>query len=272
MPLPNLKSTMQETALEAGKAIMEIYNSPQNKIEYKNDNSPVTLADKKAEAIITKALKERYKNIPIIAEEAASTNSFCLPEISNSKFFLVDALDGTKEFIRKRTDFTVNIALIEHGTPIAGIVYAPAHKTAWICSNGKAEKINFAQNGAEQTKTTINVRETNKNGPQTAIISFSHSNKETEDYLENFNITKRLAAGSSIKFCLIAEGRADIYPRFGRTMEWDTAAGDAVLRAAGGRVVQQDNLTALQYGKINQSHDADFANPFFIADNIKIKT
>ena len=262
MSLPNLKAVMEAASYAAGKEIMEIYNLAQNEVEYKDDNSPVTIADREAETVIIKTLQEHYPNIPIVAEEAASCGK--LPDITNSKFFLVDPLDGTKEFICKRADFTVNIALIEDGVPVAGIVYAPAREQAWVSEGGKAEKITF-KNGIEQERTPISVRKP-ANGPEIAVISFSHSNDETENYLKQFNITDRTSAGSSMKFCLIAEGSADVYPRFGRTMEWDTAAGDAVLRAAGGRVVLEDGSTPLPYGKRNQAHDTDFANPFFIAD------
>ncbi len=263
MSLPNLKTVMENAAYAAGKAVMEIYNMTQNEVEYKADNSPVTVADQEAETIIIEALKEHYKDIPIVAEEAASNGD--LPDISDSSFFLVDALDGTKEFICKKTDFTINIALIENGLPVSGIVYAPALEIAWICDQGKAEKITLID-GKESSRESIHVRKT-QNGPEIAVVSHSHSNDETENYLKNFNITQRTSAGSSLKFCLIAEGSADIYPRFGRTMEWDTAAGEAVLKAAGGRVVLQDGSTLLPYGKTNQANDTDFANPFFIADS-----
>ncbi len=267
MSLPNLKAVIENAAYDAGKVIMEIYNQAESKVEYKDDNSPVTEADKQGEIIITKALKKHYPDIPIVAEEAASAGD--LPDIAGTPFFLVDPVDGTKEFINKRSDFTVNIALIDNGVPMAGIVYAPARGEVWLGIDDKAEKITFTD-GKESSREPISVRK-NADGPEIAVVSHSHCSQETEDYLKNFNITERTSAGSSLKFCLVAQGSADIYPRFGRTMEWDTGAGDAVLRCAGGRVVLEDGSTPLPYGKTNQPNDSDFANPFFIADNQKEK-
>ncbi len=263
MTLPNLKSILEIAVYDAAKAIMNIYEQTDGKVEYKNDNSPVTEADRQGEIIITRILQKHYPNISIVAEEAVSNGG--TPNISDKPFFLVDPLDGTKEFINKRTDFTVNIAMIKNYIPITGIIYAPARGEIWIGENSKAEKVTLIDN-KEIKREPIHARKTN-NSPKLAVISYSHSNIETQNYLKKLNITKHMSAGSSLKFCLIAEGKADIYPRFGRTMEWDTAAGDAILRCAGGRVVLEDGLTPLIYGKINQPHDSDFANPFFIADN-----
>ena len=260
MVLPDLKKVLEQTALEAGEVIMEIYNAEESSVRYKNDKSPVTEADGQAEDIITRVLKDLYPEIPIIAEEAFSAGN--APDLSGSLFFLVDPLDGTKEFISKRSDFTVNIALIENQAPVAGVVYAPAQQAMWIAVDGKVEKV--VLDGGKNVRTDIQVRKTDK--PEIAVVSHFHNDEDTMVYLDKNNITESVSAGSSLKFCLVAEGSADVYPRFGRTMEWDTAAADAVLRAAGGRVVTTDG-SLLLYGKTNQSHDTDFANSFFIADN-----
>ncbi len=255
----NLKTILLDTAYEAGDAIMEIYSAQSKKFEYKNDNSPVTKADQRAEAVIIEALSKSYYGTPIIAEEAVSCGN--VPSIEGSSFFLVDALDGTKEFINGRSDFTVNIALIREACPVAGIVYAPVHKTAWVGIDRLAEKIS----NEERPDEVVRVSEQQAKGKR-VVVSHSHNNEETEAYLAKLEIAERMSCGSSMKFCMVAEGSADVYPRFGRTMEWDTAAGDAVLRAAGGRTLTIDQKP-LEYGKRNQAHYNDFANPFFVADS-----
>ena len=259
----NLKNVLLDAAFEAGDAIMDVYHEQEDQVQYKDDKSPVTKADEEAENIILQKLSASYSAIPVIAEEAVSCGK--ITSTDERYFFLVDPLDGTKEFITRRQDFTVNIALIDNTLPIAGIVYAPAQRTAWLGIENRAEKILRDTNQHQPIRVSTACAETGKR----AVVSLSHNSEETEAYLKNFSIAERVSYGSSIKFCMIAEGAADMYPRFGRTMEWDTAAGDAVLRAAGGRTITVDEKP-LCYGKRNQANDCDFANPFFIADNSQL--
>jgi 3'(2'), 5'-bisphosphate nucleotidase len=249
----------ERIALEAGASILAVYEAGPS-VCYKDDRSPVTEADELAEAIILGRLAAAFPDIPVVAEEAVASG--CVPDIGCGTFFLVDPLDGTKEFINRRDDFTVNIALIEGNLPVAGIVYAPATRCAYVADRGRAEKLVFANGGAVGHRQAIRVR---ARGPVlTAVASRSHCTSETEAFLAGHGVTDLTSVGSSLKFCLLAEGSADVYPRFGRTMEWDTAAGDAVLNAAGGSVVRLDG-SRLRYGKMKQADDSDFANPHFVA-------
>lgn len=244
--------------LAAGAEIMRIYVTD-FAVVTKGDASPVTEADQKAEAIILSGLKHIAPGIPVIAEEEAAAGRF--PTTAGT-FFLVDPLDGTKEFISKNGEFTVNIALIEDGKPVLGAVYAPALGKIWWGSVGKGAFMAEVKEGVVGEARAISVRQ--PQGGLIAVGSRSHGGAETQAYLEAFTVADFVAAGSSLKFCLIAEGRADIYPRMGRTMEWDTAAGDAILRAAGGRVETLDGQP-LRYGKRFQDNDGDYANPHFVA-------
>lgn len=250
---------LEKLALDAGKAILEVYHAGPS-VSYKQDASPVTEADERAEAIILAGLKSAYPDIPVVAEEAAAAGN--IPDVSGQKFFLVDPLDGTKEFINRRDDFTVNIALIDNGVPVAGIVYAPARKVAYTGIDGQAEKLVIADDLTIASREKIGCRKAA--AEMTAVASRSHNSPETEEFLTKQGITSTKSVGSSLKFCLVAEGAADVYPRFGRTMEWDTAAGDAVLRAAGGMTLDSaDNV--FRYGKTSQASDSDFANGHFVA-------
>jgi 3'(2'), 5'-bisphosphate nucleotidase len=251
--------TFETLALAAGKAILEVYNAGPS-VSYKQDASPVTEADERAEAIILAGLKAAYPDIPVVAEEAAAAGN--IPDVSGKRFFLVDPLDGTKEFINRRDDFTVNIALIEDGIPVAGIVYAPARKVAYTGSDGHAEKLVIADDLTIASRERIGCRKAAEE--LTAVASRSHNSPETEAFLNERGITSTRSVGSSLKFCMVAEGAADVYPRFGRTMEWDTAAGDAVLRAAGGMTLDLEDK-AFRYGKTKQASDSDFANGHFVA-------
>lgn len=244
--------------LAAGAEIMRIYATDFT-VRDKDDASPVTEADGAAEAIILAGLKKLAPGIPIIAEEEASAGRF--PSVAGT-FFLVDPLDGTKEFINKNGEFTVNIALIEDGAPVLGAVYAPALNRIWWGAKGAGAFVADVKSGVVGDPQPIRVR--SPKGPLTAIGSRSHGSEATQDYLKAYDVADFVAAGSSLKFCLLAEGKADIYPRMGRTMEWDTAAGDAVLRAAGGRVETLDGQ-ALRYGKRFDSGDGAYANPHFVA-------
>lgn len=210
--------------------------------------------------MILARLGEALPDVPVVAEEAVSVGK--VPDVTGRSFILVDPLDGTKEFINRRPEFTVNIALIENGIPVTGIVYAPALGFAYVGSGAGAYKLTVSPDFTIADRRPIAARL--RRAPPVAVASRSHNNAETEQFLAANAITEYRSIGSSLKFCLLAEGEADVYPRFGRTMEWDTAAGDAVLRAAGGETRRLDG-TPLVYGKTMQASDTDFANPFFIA-------
>jgi 3'(2'), 5'-bisphosphate nucleotidase len=241
-------AALTDAAAKAGAAIMAHYGDA-TEVERKDDDSPVTKADRDSEKILLAALEALAPNIPIVSEESAGDRTAPLPP----RFFLVDPLDGTKEFIKKRNDFTVNVALIEEGYPRFGLVYAPARSLlAVTIADGVAIEAEMppsadgADLGALQQRR-LHVRNAEASG-LTALVSLSHLDPETEAFLTGLNIAERSSAGSSVKFLEIARGRADIYPRFGPTMEWDTAAGQAVLEASGGRVVDADSAR-FRYGK-----------------------
>jgi 3'(2'), 5'-bisphosphate nucleotidase len=246
-------------ALAAGKEILRIYSSPSVDVATKADSSPVTEADACAEAVILAGLRDAFPDIPVVAEEEVAAGR--VPDTSGC-FFLVDPLDGTKEFISRNGEFTVNIALIDDGVPVAGIVYAPALGDIYIGSREDGAAHARVSEGACSDWSPIRCRA----APPilTAVGSRSHGTEETARFLERYNVGSFVSSGSSLKFCLVASGDADIYPRLGRTMEWDTAAGDAVLRAAGGLVTDLEGRP-LTYNKRNQAHDTDFANDFFVA-------
>ncbi|MDQ2704990.1 MAG: 3'(2'),5'-bisphosphate nucleotidase CysQ [Pseudomonadota bacterium] len=251
-------AVFESLALRAGGRIMEIFHSG-CAVEQKDDASPVTEADRAAERIILEGLRSAFPDIPCVAEEEAAAG--ILPGDLGSAFFLVDPLDGTKEFVKRNGDFTVNIALVRNGAPEIGVVYAPANGRFFSARPGRAERLELdAENGI--SRHAIQVR--NRSRSLTVVASRSHRTPETDDFIGKVDAAEIVSIGSSLKFCLLANGEADLYPRFGRTMEWDTAAGDAVLRAAGGLTTTLDGKP-LAYGKRNQANDADFANPFFIA-------
>lgn len=249
----------KRAALEAGQAILEVYRAGAH-VRLKSDCSPVTEADQRAEAIILRHLADAFPDIPVIAEE--SVEAGMLPEIAGNRFFLVDPLDGTREFINKNDDFTVNIALIDNGVPIAGIVYAPAKHVGYAALGGKAERFSVSDDFQIHDLQPITTRSYAK--IPVALISRSHCNVETEAFVSAHDITEFASIGSSLKFCLLAEGKADVYPRYGRTMLWDTAAGDAILRAAGGITLAPDGLP-LRYHPAEIRSSADLANPNFVA-------
>jgi len=240
-------------AVRAGDVIMDIYKTDFD-VQIKSDNSPVTKADQLAEELITRAiLKIAGAHFPVVGEEAFSDGK--APDIGNSPFWLVDPLDGTKEFMSKNGEFTVNIALIDAGLPVLGVVHAPALGHTFLGSPHGA----FADLDGTGPKP-IHCRPHPTPG-LTALVSRNHKTPETETFLEDFKIAEEMSAGSSLKFCTIARGAADLYPRLGRTMEWDTAAGHAVLAAAGGTVTDL-NGKPLIYGK------PGFENPHFVAKGV----
>ena len=252
-------AVFERAALSAGRAILEVYEKGAT-VSLKADASPVTEADERAEAVILAILAEALPHIPVVAEESVAAGR--VPDISGGPFILVDPLDGTKEFINRRPDFTVNIAFIDHGVPVAGVVYAPASGVAYSGSPAGARKFSVTAEYEIADSRAIRVRETPRS--VVAVASRSHNSPETEAFLTEQGIGECISVGSSLKFCLVAEGAADVYPRFGRTMEWDTAAGDAVLRAAGGRMLTPEGQPFV-YGKRNQPTDSDFANGYFVA-------
>ena len=251
----HLETEMRRLAIEAGAAIMEIYRSGEFGTEAKADQSPVTAADHAADALISEGLREAFPGVPLVTEEQAASHG---QEIST--FLIVDPLDGTKEFVRRRGDFTVNIAYVEEGVPIRGVVYAPARGRLFLtlADGTAAEEEGPFDPARPGPRRPIRVARPD-NAALRVVASKSHRDQATDDYIARYEVAEAVAAGSSLKFCLVAAGEADLYPRLGRTMEWDTAAGDAVLRAAGGRVVRLEDHAPLPYGK------PGFANPRFVA-------
>ncbi|AUJ65246.1 3'(2'),5'-bisphosphate nucleotidase [Aestuarium zhoushanense] len=255
MNLEKLVTVMRQLSLEAGDKIMEVYNSPDFEIKTKSDESPVTEADEAADAIISAGLRAAFPDVALVTEEQADSHGQDV-----STFLIVDPLDGTKEFINRRGDFTVNIAYVLDGSPVRGIVYAPAKERLFYTDAGgnAVEEI-----GPFDKETVGELKPIRVSKPDNealfVVASKSHRDQATDDYLAKYKAKDLKSAGSSLKFCLVATGEADLYPRVGRTMEWDTAAGHAVLVGAGGDVVRFDNHQPLRYGK------EGFANPFFIA-------
>jgi 3'(2'), 5'-bisphosphate nucleotidase len=241
---------------DAAVAVMEVYESD-FEVRTKDDKSPVSDADERAEIIILARLQAEFPEIPVLAEESFSAG--VKPDIED-RFILVDPVDGTKEFINKNGEFTVNIALIEHGKPVAGCVYAPAIGRIYL--GGTRALCGTCQPGDNVVFENLSEIRTRipADGAMTALMSRSHVDDQTLAFAERHGVTERISAGSSLKFCLLAEGRADVYPRFGPTMEWDTAAGHAVLQAAGGCVLTPDG-DVFVYGK----RDAGYLNGNFVA-------
>ncbi len=242
-------------AVEAGAVIDRFYREG-CAVMQKADQSPVTEADRAAEAIILARLHEIAPGLPIVAEEEAAAGR--IPEIGRA-FALVDPLDGTKEFVARSGEFTVNIAIVLDGTPTMGVVYAPALSRLWAADAAGAWACDVPPGGdLPEARTRIVVRQPPVDG-LTVIASRSHGASRANEYLKTFRVAEKISAGSSLKFCRVAEGSADLYPRFGRTMEWDTAAGHAIVRAAGGRVQTLDG-EHLSYGKVARGFD----NPDFV--------
>lgn len=256
-PSPFLCS-LAEIAWHAGEIILAHYAAGVE-ARKKEDQSPVTDADEEAEEFILARLHKVAPGVPVIAEEQVSAGNGW--EIGN-RFFLVDPLDGTKEFLSRNGEFTVNIAEIENGRPIRGVVYAPA-KTRLFLGEIPGGAFELATEHSVlpdfEGAKSIFARPAPVDG-LVVVASRSHRDPKTEEYLAAYPVKDFLSAGSSLKFCLVAAGEADIYPRHGRTMEWDTAAGHAVLSAAGGSVTTIDGRPFI-YGKVEEK----FANPFFVA-------
>ena len=255
MDYASMMTVLRRLALEAGDRIMEVYAAEDFDVRAKSDASPVTEADEAADALISAGLRAAFPDAALVTEEQSATHSE-----SARDFFIVDPLDGTKEFVQRRGDFTVNIAWVEDGVPVRGVVYAPAkERLFWTRADGTTveESAPFDKETPGEA-TELKVR-TPDESALLVVASKSHRDQATDDYIGKYQVADMRSAGSSLKFCLVATGEADLYPRLGRTMEWDTAAGHAVLLGAGGRVVRFDDHSELGYGK------SGFENPFFIA-------
>ena len=258
---------------EAGAAILDVYNSDFS-VEHKDDMSPLTLADKRSHEIIVSGLADLPScSLPVLSEEGRET-SYDLRKDWGT-FWLVDPLDGTKEFVKRNGEFTVNIALIEERSPILGLIYIPVKNLFYFGATGLGS---YKLEGSAPTSSSDSLKAvldastalplfTHDDSRMTIIGSRSHMSPETEKFIDNLKTTYQkvdfLAAGSSLKFCLIAEGRADIYPRFGPTMEWDTAAGQAIVEQAGGKVIKEGTDEPLSYNK------ESLLNPGFIVYGIR---
>ena len=263
--LHDLARALVPVAQAAGRAIMVHYRAGVA-TEYKDNWSPVTAADRDAEAIILDALRGILPGVPVVAEEEAAEGRI---PVVGAEFLLVDPLDGTREFVSERDEFTVNIALVRDRVPVFGLVYAPATHALYVttasdaCVTGRLEAL-----GPPASLDALDVKpaRARRAGPAglTVLASRSHLDAETKAFIGGFKVAETRNAGSSLKFCVIAAGDADLYPRFGPTMEWDTAAGHAVLVAAGGSVTTTDDRPFL-YGKA----DKDFRNPGFLAWGVR---
>lgn len=250
-----VEQVFRDLALAAGDAILQVYARADLGVQTKADSSPVTEADLAADAIIRAGLARHLPDIPVVTEEQSDSHS-----LRATRFIIVDPLDGTKEFVQRRGDFTVNIALVENGVPVRGVVYAPAKgRLFYTRANGASveETGPFAAGQCGPTRVLAM--------PQAdmrvlrVVASKSHRDAQTDAYIARYSVADLVSAGSSLKFCLLACGEADLYPRFGPTMEWDTAAGDAILRGAGGQIVTLPDYAPFIYGK------SGFRNGGFVA-------
>jgi len=245
-----LLNKIETTAVKAGNAILEIYNSADFGVEIKSDDSPLTKADLAAHNVIVADLTKITPDVPILSEESADI-PFDVRSKWN-KYWLVDPLDGTKEFIKKNGEFTVNIALIENGQPILSVVYVPVKEIAYTAAKGYG-----AFKKVKDERHKINSHKPARNIP-VVVGSRSHISEDVRNYLKKLGDHEMTAMGSSLKFCLVAEGVADLYPRLGLTSEWDTAAAQCIVEQAGGRVVTLDNESLMYNTK------ESLLNPFFM--------
>jgi len=248
--LENLLPKIVAIALDAGQAIMEIYADPANAVITKSDNSPLTQADLAADRVISAGLNALALGWPLLSEESAQ---IAYDERRNwQRFWLIDPLDGTKEFIKRNGEFTVNIALIEKGEPVLGVVYAPVLDVCYFAARGAGA---FIRRGAEEAHA-IRVKEPMPGEPVKVVASRSHADERTTALLQKLGDYQCISMGSSLKLCLVAEGAAHFYPRLGPTMEWDTAAAHAVVKYAGGRVCDSAG-NELRYNKPDL-HNSEF--------------
>lgn len=248
MNLTEYTNLAKEASLAAGKVILEIYHSADFGVEMKGDDSPLTKADQAANEVIVSFLEKT--DFPILSEEGK--NIPFLDRKDWEYFWMVDPLDGTKEFIKKNGEFTVNIALIHGGQPVLGVVYAPVLE--WLYW-GNGEEGAWKKAGAEDP---IKLEKLESKVINTIVASRSHLSPETQDFIDQYQEVEVISMGSSLKFMLVAENKAQIYPRFAPTMEWDTAAAQGVILAQGGEVLQWPDKSPLMYNKEN------LLNPWFI--------
>ena len=258
--VPSLILELAQLAHGAGRIIEDVRTGGIN-VRLKPDESPVTQADTMAEAYIEKELALSHPGVPVIGEELVAAGRATAP---GERFFLVDPLDGTKEFIAGRDSYSTNIALVEHGRSIAGVIYAPAGGE--LFAGGPALGLWRAEIDAHATFNAAALApftppRTEARKARVAVVSFSHLDEKTEAWLAEHGVAERLRMGSAWKFCVLLKGEADVYPRFGPTMEWDTAAGQALLEAAGGRTLLPDLSAPLTYGH----EENGFLNPGFVA-------
>lgn len=254
---PAFMHALCQMALDAGAVIMTHYRNGVAE-ETKADKSPVTQADRDAELLLERALGQVAPGIQVIGEEACSETA---PTQLDELFFLLDPLDGTRDFVAKRDNFTVNIGLVKGQYPIAGVIYAPVHEKLYFSGNDAAYSLTIAPDGDLDISQAKRLRTQKADADGLIVIaSRSHRGEKTDQMIASLNVKETIATASSYKFCLLAEGTADFYPRYGRTMEWDTAAGQAILEAAGGIVTTEDG-TRFHYGKLERGLD----NPSFIA-------
>ncbi|WP_242615097.1 3'(2'),5'-bisphosphate nucleotidase CysQ [Paenibacillus solani] len=252
-------------SLEAGKEIMDVYAQDFN-VEFKKDDSPLTQADRRAHALIMRRLNELDCTIPVLSEEGRQ-----IPYSERrtwTRFWLVDPVDGTKEFIKKNGEFTVNIAFIEGNYPTIGIIYAPALDVIYFGRNGDAAyKLEHASKAAvpneeELIRKSIKLPNLKEHSAIRVVASRSHMSQETEAFIKDLEAKhggiEVVSSGSSLKFCLVAEGKADYYPRYAPTMEWDTGAGQAIVEAAGGTVTRYEDDERFDYNR------ADLLNGWFL--------
>lgn len=256
-----------KASLDAGSTILEVYATDFD-VAHKSDDSPLTIADQKANAVIESYLKKT--DLPIISEE---TKVLDYSDRQHwARCWLVDPLDGTKEYVKRNGEFTVNIALIERGTPIMGVIYAPVLGYLYYTEDNAAHKVQLESGSEQAVLKDIDALKTRAKKLQPApwqdpirvVGSRSHMNEATQDFvtaLQSNHQTEMVSKGSSLKFCLVAEGSAHVYPRFAPTMEWDTGAGQAICEAAGLKVTRQDNGTPLSYNKEN------LLNPYFLVQS-----
>jgi 3'(2'), 5'-bisphosphate nucleotidase len=254
-----LISSFETLALAAGRLVMDIFVQG-CEVGQKADDSPVTIADREAERIILEGLREICPGKPVIAEEAVAAGDY--PTDPGREFLLVDPLDGTREFVERRAEFTVNIALVRDTIPVLGVVYAPASGVLYSGLPGRAQRIETTGGHEIVSRRPVKVRGP---GPVPAVVaSRSHRSEETDRYIAALHQAEIVSIGSSLKFCMLASGEADLYPRFSKTMQWDTAAGDAVLRAAGGMTSTLDGRPLAYMPRDGTGADR-FANPWFVA-------
>ena len=243
-------ATINDIALAAGRAILEVYHDADfsQVVDFKDDNSPLTLADQASHQVIAPALQEHYPDIPLISEEGKD-----VPYATRRDweyFWLIDPLDGTKEFIKRNGQFTVNIALIHHHRPVLGVIYTPVTEELYFAAQtGYAKDMEPGTYKRTGNGASEQLRVRKPSSERVAVRSSSHASEEEDAVLEKYKVTESIARGSSLKFCMVAEGKADIYYRHGPTMEWDTAAGQAVVEGAGGEMFQETSDRPFTYNK-----------------------